>query len=277
MTWSEILNSDIVQNISNTLIKVISGVVVVWLLFKFINIVTKKIEKKLDNNPKVDTTIVKFLSPLISKILKFFIVVCYIGFIGIETSSIAAAITSAGLAIGLALQGSLSNFAGGFIIMLMRPFKVGDYIETCGESGVVENIQVFYTTLVTIDNRVIKIPNGQVASSTIIDDNTKSTRRVNLVFSIGYGNDYNKVKKIIRECVENTGLKLKNSEVFINVVATNLTSIDITVRVWCKTKDYWDLYFMLLENMKISFDNNKIIMPYNKLDVNLNGKFNKSV
>ena len=210
------------------------------------------------------------------KVLKFFIIVCYIGFIGVETSSIAAAITSAGLAIGLALQGSLSNFAGGFIILLMRPFKVGDYIQTCDQSGFVENIEIFYTTLVTIDNQVIKIPNGQVASSTIIDDNTKSTRRVNLVFSIGHNNEYSKVKEVICECVEKTGLKLKNTDVFINIVGYNLTSVDITVRVWSKTKDYWDLYFTLQEGIKVAFDKKGILMPSSKVEVKLKG-IDKSV
>ena len=190
--------NQIMGTIVRGIIKVVVGLIIILILFKIINMLKKNIEKRLLSNEKVDSTVVQFLSPLLSKIVKFFILVCYIAFLGIETSSIAAAVTSAGLAIGLALQGSLSNFAGGFIILLMHPFKVGDYITTCGESGTVENIEVFYTTLVTIDNRVIKIPNGQVASSTIIDDNTKSIRRVDLIFSIGHRNNYNLVKRIIK-------------------------------------------------------------------------------
>ncbi len=272
----EFVLSDIVKTIVEATIKVVGGLIIVYLLFKIINIVNRKVLKKLENRFKADATVVSFLSPLIVKLLKFFIVVCYIGFIGIETSSIVAAITSAGLAVGLALQGSLSNFAGGFIILFMRPFKVGDYIEVCGESGFVENIEIFYTTLVTIDNQVIKIPNGQVASSTIVDDNTKSTRRVNLVFSIGHNNDYSRVKDIINECIEKTGLRLKNTSVFINIVGFNLTSVDITVRVWSRTKDYWDLYFMLQEGIKIAFDKEGIMMPSSKLEVKLEEN-NKSV
>ena len=262
----------IIQKIIEGTIKVIIGFIVVMILFKIINILKKKIEQRLLSNNKIDSTAVQFLSPLLFKTIKFFILVCYIGFLGIETSSIAAAVTSAGLAIGLALQGSLSNFAGGFIILIMHPFKVGDYITTCGESGTVENIEVFYTTLVTIDNRVIKIPNGQVASSTIIDDNTKSIRRVDLVFSIGHNNDYELVKKIISECVDKTNLKLKDNPTFINIVDSNGIGIDITVRVWCKTKDYWDLYFMLLENIRLKFNECNIHLPSSYITVT-----NKSV
>ena len=266
--------NDLLLNFSITLIKVIVGLLFVVIIFKIINFVCKKIEKKLLEKRKIDSMILDFLSPIITIGLKTIVGICYIGFIGIETSSIIAAISSVGLAIGLALQGSLSNFAGGFVILIMRPFKIGDYIETCGESGFVENIHIFYTKLVTIDNKVIYIPNGEVASSTIVDENTKSTRRINLVFSIGYGNDYNKVKKIINKCIDDTNLKLDNTETFINIVDSNDTSINITVRVWCKSEDYWNLFFILQENIRLSFIENKIYSPYFQVDF---AKTNKSV
>ena len=131
MTWQELVNNEMFQSIVTTIIKVIIGLFVVWVLFKVINKLSKTIEKRMAKNPKIDATIASFVEPLVRKILKFFIIVCFIGYIGIETSSIAAAIASAGLAVGLALQGALSNFAGGFIILLMIPFKVGDYISSC--------------------------------------------------------------------------------------------------------------------------------------------------
>ena len=249
-----VISGEFFKKVIETFIKFFGGLIIVWILFKIVNIVSKKVRIKFEKNSKVDATVIKFLVPLIEKVLKLFIVIGYIAFVGIETSSIAAAITSAGLAIGLALQGSLTNFAGGFVILITRPFKVGDYIETCNESGFVENIEIFYTTLVTIDNCVIKIPNGEVASSIIKDDNTKNTRRVNLTFNIGHGNNYDRVKKILNECVEKTNLRLKGSKDFINIVGYNEKGIDITLRVWCKTKDYWDLYFMLQEDIKLRFD-----------------------
>ena len=272
MTWNEMINNELFQSVVSTIIKVVGGLLVLWLLFKIINVVSKKIEKRLDKNPKIDVTVASFVMPLLRKVLKFFVVVCYIGFIGIETSSIAAAVTSAGLAIGLAMQGSLSNFAGGFIILLMRPFNVGDYIETCGESGTVESIQIFYTTLVTPDNKVIKIPNGQVASSTITDYSIKPIRRVDLTFSIAYENDFNKAKDLISKCVEKTGLALKDKDVFINVSSHSSSSIDIVTRVWVKSDDYWTLHFKLLEDVKASFDANGIEIPYSKVDVNVINK-----
>jgi small conductance mechanosensitive channel len=265
-----IIGGEIIKKVIEAIIRLFVGLIIVWVLFKIVNIISRKLKVKFESKRKIDVTVVKFLIPLIEKSLKLFIVIGYIAFIGIETSSIAAAITSAGLAIGLALQGSLSNFAGGFVILITRPFKVGDYIETCNESGFVENIEIFYTTLVTIDNRVIKIPNGEVASSIIIDDNTKNTRRVNLTFWIGHNNNYQKVRDILKESVDKTNLRLPGSEDFINIVGYNEKGVEITLRVWCKTKDYWDLYFMLQENIKLRFDKEGIIMPYAKLDITTN-------
>ena len=272
LTWQEIINNELFQSVVTTIIRVVGGLIVLAVVFKIINAVCRKIEKKLNKNPKVDVTVASFVAPLLRKVLKFFVLICYIGFIGIETSSIAAAITSAGLAIGLAMQGSLSNFAGGFIILLMRPFKVGDYIETCGESGTVESIQIFYTTLVTPDNRVIKIPNGQVASSTIEDVSTKETRRVDLTFSIAYENDFNRAKEIIKSCAIKTGLVLPESEIFVNISSHSSSSIDIVSKVWTKSENYWDLYYKMLEDVKSEFDANGIEIPYSKLDVNVVNK-----
>ena len=194
----------------------------------------------------------------------------YVEYLGIETSSIAAAITSVGLAIGLAMQGALSNFAGGFIILLMRPFKVGDYIYTCGEEGSVESIQIFYTTLVTIDNRVIKIPNGEVANSSIIDASTKKIRRIDLTFCVSYKSNIGIAKKSIKESIDKVGGYLNDPiPPFINIGICNGGAIELFVRVWVKTKDYWDIYFKLLEEVKLNFNKVGIEQPYSKLDLNL--------
>ena len=273
VTREEIINNELFQRIITNVIRAVGGLFVVVILFKIINFICKKIEVKLNKNPKIDATVSSFVTPLIGKVLKFFVLICYIGYIGIETSSIAAAITSAGLAIGLAMQGSLSNFAGGFIILLMRPFKVGDYIEVCGESGTVESIQIFYTTLITVDNKVIKIPNGQVANSSIVDASSKSLRRVDLSFSISHKNDFDKAKRIIKECIEDTKLSLNYpSEPFINIGTYDADSIDIVTRVWVKNDDYWIMYFKLLEDIKIAFDNNGIEFPCSKVALNINNK-----
>jgi small conductance mechanosensitive channel len=266
--WSALWQS-IVNWLTTVGIKIVVGLILVWVSFKIINKVSRKLEKKLIKDPKVDVTIASFLEPMVRKVLKFFILICFIGYIGIETSSIVAAIASAGLTVGLALQGALSNLAGGFIILLMRPFRIGDYITTCGESGTVESIQIFYTTLVTPDNKVIMVPNGKVADGSITNVSVKSTRRVDLTFSISYESDFNKAKELIRECIDKTGLALDDPQPFINVSAHSSSSIDIVTRVWVKSSNYWGLYFKLLEDVKTSFDNNGIEIPYSKVDVNI--------
>ena len=273
MGWDEIVDNEIFKSIVIMVVKVVGGLFVIWILFKLINAICKKIESKLNKNPKIDVTVASFVSPLISKLLKFFVVVCYIGYIGIETSSIAAAITSAGLAIGLAMQGSLSNFAGGFVILIMRPFKVGDYIETCGESGTVESIQIFYTTLITPDNKVIKIPNGEVANSSIVDFTSKDIRRVDMFFSIAHENDIVKAKRLISECIGRNKMALTTPfQPFVNINACNDNSIEIVSRVWVKTDDYWDFYYQLIEDVKKSFVENTIKTPHSKIAVNFINK-----
>ena len=273
MTWGDLLNNELFQSIVSTILKVVIGLLLVWVSFKIVNVIFKRIDKRLTANHRVDNTIVSFVVPMLRKVIKFFIFLMFIGFIGIETTSVVAAITSAGLGVGLALQGALSNLAGGFIILFMRPFKVGDYITTCGESGTVESIQIFYTTLVTPDNRVIMVPNGKVADSSITNVSTKSTRRVDLTFSIAYENDFTKAKSLILKCIEDTGLALTNpADPFVNVISHGTSSIDIVTRIWVKSSDYWTLYFKLLEEVKIAFDNNGIEIPYSKVDVNLLNK-----
>lgn len=269
-----IVIEEIFNKIILTISKVLIGLLIAWILFKIINLICKRIENKLLKNSKIDVTVSRFITPLISKVLKFFVLICYIGFIGVETSSIAAAITSAGLAIGLAMQGSLSNFAGGFIILIMRPFKVGDYIQVCNESGSVESIQIFYTTLLTPDNKIIKIPNGEVASSVIVDYTSKNIRRVDLIMPISYDNDLKLIKEIILNCVNKTRLSLKEKEIFVGVNKYNGTYIDLEIRVWCKNKDYWNLYYMLLEGISVSFKEKGIKTPFFQYDINL---MNKSV
>ncbi len=273
MTWKDLLNNSLFQGFVTATLKVVLGLLGVWLLFKITNLVSRKIEKRLTSNERVDNTVVSFLVPMLRKVIKFFVFLMFVGFIGIETTSVVAAITSAGLGVGLALQGALSNLAGGFIILFMRPFKVGDYITTCGESGTVESIQIFYTTLVTPDNRVIMVPNGKVADSSITNVSTKSTRRMDLTFSIAYESDFVKAKELILKCIEKTGLALTEpSEPFVNISSHGSSSIDIATRVWVNSGDYWTLHFKLLEDVKVAFDSNGIEIPYSKVDVNL---FNK--
>lgn len=255
-----------------SIIKIIIGFLILIILFKIINFISKKFESKLVKNPKVDITISRFISPLLNKGLKFFVIVLYIGFIGIETSSIAAAITSAGLAIGLAMQGALSNFAGGFIILITRPFKVGDYIDVLNVSGSVESIEIFYTTLITPDNKVIKIPNGEVASNTIVDYSLKDIRRIDLIIPISYKNDFDFVKKVVNDSLNKMKLILKNKGIFVGINKYNATNIELEIRLWCKTRDYWELYYKVIENIFFEFRNSDIDMPFSQTNINITNK-----
>ena len=257
------------RNIIYKLFNFILALFILWLVFKIINKVTRKIEKNLEHK-KIDRTITRFVIKSIAAILKVISVITFIGYVGIETSSIAAAITSLGVAVGLALQGSLSNGAAGLVILLTRPYKLGDFIECSEGSGTVEDIKLFHTTLTKTDNVVIIIPNSQMISSAVKNYSINSTRRLEETFSISYENDFNKAKDIILKCIEETGYALDNpAKPFVSVSAHSASSIDIVTRVWVNAENYWDLHFYLLERVKTEFDKHKISIPYNQMDVHI--------
>lgn len=255
-------------------IKLVIGLFLLWagwkIAKKIVNIMSKTLEKK-----NVDITIRTFLDTFVEVVLKGIVVYIFLEQVGIKTTGIAALLASAGVAIGLALQGSLSNFAGGFIILLIRPFKVGDYIETSTYGGVVEQIGLFYTQLATFDNKQILIPNGNLSNGSLINYSAKSTRRVDLIFSVGYENEISHVKEILNKIVENQKLILKEPKPFIAENAHSASSIDFVVRVWCNTEDYWNIYHSLLEEVKITFDKENISIPYPQMDLHLKEVYKK--
>lgn len=262
----------ILDNIWNWLItegiKVILGLIALFVLFKLINIITRKLEKALSKN-KVDKTVTITVISIMRKVLKILLIVVFLTFIGIETSSISAVIASIGLTVGLSLQGSLSNLAGGIILLVLRPFKIGDFIECNDGSGTVEKIELFFTYIVTPDNKVIMVPNSTLSNGKIINYNAKKTRRLDLMFSIDYNVDFKKAKLIILNCIKESNLYLVEPEPFVKVKAHGASSIDIVVRVWVKSKDYWDLNFYLQEAIKEAFDNNNISIPFPQMDVHI--------
>ena len=213
LDFSKIKMSSLIEKLvewaATTGFKLIVGALIISIGFKIINKLVGRFMNVLEKR-EVDITISKFLKSLITVSLKVILVLPVLGYWGIQLSGIAALVASAGVAIGLALQGSLSNFAGGFIILFIRPFKVGDYIETSTYGGVVEQIGLFYTQLVTFDNKQILIPNGSLSNGSLINYSAKSTRRVDLIFSVGYENDIHHVKDILTKIVENHKLILKD-------------------------------------------------------------------
>lgn len=201
--------------------------------------------------------------------LKVLVVIALIGYVGIDTSAITALIASLGVGVGLAINGTLSNFAGGVLILITRPFKDDDYIQACGYEGTVEDIRICHTRLRTTDNKVVYLPNGNLSTSQIVNFSEKDLRRVDLKFSISYSDDFEKAKAIIADVCAQNELILKDPEPSIRVSAQSASSIDISTKVWCKNADYWTVNFDMLENVKKAFDQNGITIPFNQLDVHV--------
>ena len=254
--------------ISTSGLKLVLGLIGLWIGFKVINKVLKTLNSLLKTQ-NVDLTLVSFFHAFADISLKILLVIAFMGFVGIPTAGFTALLASAGLAVGLALQGSLSNFAGGVIILLIRPFKVGDYIETSSYQGKVEKISIFYSHLVTTDNKEIMIPNGALANGSLINYSSKPLRRVDLTFSVGYDEDVIKVKNILTDIINRHPLILKEPESFIAINEHAASSINFIVRVWCKNEDYWQVHFDLLEKVKLKFDNEGISIPYPQMDLHM--------
>jgi len=225
--------------------------------------------EKMLNKRQVDPTIVSFVANLTYIALLVFVVLAALGQLGIQTTSFIAVIGAAGLAIGLALQGSLSNFAAGFLMIIFRPFKVGDFIEGAGVSGTVEKIQIFTTQLKTPDNKTIIIPNAKLSGDNIVNFSVKGTRRVDFVFGIGYDDDIDKARKIITDVIENDARVLKDPPPIIAVMELADSSVNFVVRPWVKVPDYWDLWFDVTETVKKRFDAEGISIPFPQRDVHL--------
>ena len=247
-------------------IKVLVGVILLFILFKITNFFTRRFDKLL-NRKMIEPTIVRVVVPTTRRVVKFVLVLIFLDYLGIQTASITAAIASAGVAIGLALQGSLSNLAGGIVILVMHPYKVGDYVQCDGYEGTVTDIKLFYTYLKTGDNKVVVMPNGKVSNEHIVNVNQNETRRQDLVFSISYNDDFEKAKQIILDCIKEMDYVLEDPAPFVNITEHASSSINILARFWVPTDKYWDSKWFMLERVKKAFDENNIEIPYPQLDV----------
>lgn len=234
----------------------------IWLVKRLKNMTIKLMEKR-----GIDAMLASFLSSIGHVILLAFVVIAALGQIGIQTTSLIAIIGAAGLAVALALQDSLSNFASGAMIIALRPFKVGDYVEAGGVSGVVEGIQIFSTQMRTGDNKQIIVPNGAITGGIIINYSAKETRRIDLVFGIGYNDDIKKAKTILRKLVDADERILKDPEAVIAVGELADSSVNFFVRPWVKSADYSGVCWDLTEAVKLQFDQEGITIPYPQQDV----------
>ncbi|MEZ5560293.1 MAG: mechanosensitive ion channel [Pseudomonadales bacterium] len=239
-------------------------IVGLWIINRFVAVIRKGMEAS-----KTEPTLSRFLCNLASMGLKALLLISVASMIGIETTSFIAVLGAAGLAIGLALQGSLANFAGGVLVLIFRPFKVGDFIDAGGVSGTVFEIQIFNTIIKTPDNKRIIVPNGTISNGVITNFSAESTRRVDFVFGIGYGDDIAKAKAIITRLVEADERTLKDPAPLVVVSNLGESSVDITTRVWVNAADYWGLFFDLTEKVKVTFDAEGISIPFPQRDVHL--------
>lgn len=235
------------------------------LIKKIIGVLNKHLNKKTD-----DPTLVKFLSSLLKVLLYVILLISIAGIVGVQTTSFIAVLGAAGLAIGLALQGSLANFAGGVLILLFKPYKVNDIIEAQGYIGRVDDIQIFNTILKTPDNRTIILPNGKLANNAITNINHESKRRVDLEYGIGYTDDVAKAKQIINDLLLADERVLSDpSAPFVALKELGDSAVIIVVRAWCQTSDYWGIYFDMQEKVKASFDKEGISIPFPQRDIHI--------
>lgn len=225
--------------------------------------------KRVMTKNKVDQTLISFMCSIVYAVLIVFVVIAVLNQIGIQTTSLVAILGAAGLAIGLALQGSLSNFAAGVMMIIFRPFKAGDYIEGGGVSGTVEEVQIFTTFLTTPDNKTVIVPNSKIMSDNIINYSTKCTRRIDLTVGVGYGDDLDRARAVIQQVMDAETRILTDPAPMIVVKELSESSVNFSIRPWVMTGDYWEVYFDLVENIKKSFDREGISIPFPQRDVHL--------
>ena len=270
MNWQDII-PELKKYVTEFGIHIISAIVILVVGFWISKSLTKLLKKVLRKR-NVDYTLIHFSSSALKFALYIFVIIAAVGQLGIETTSFIAALVAAGLAIGLALQGSLSNVAAGAMLILLRQIKVGQFVESNGITGTVEKVGIFNTTLITIDNKVIYIPNSKLINDNIINYSEKEIRRIDLVFGISYSDNIDMAKNIIQSIVDSEPLILKDPLPVIVVGELADNSVNIFARSWVNTPDYFEVRFRLIESVKKKFDEEKITIPFPQRDVHIHQK-----
>lgn len=264
--------SEILDNLVDKAFAFGINVIIAFIIFFIGRFIIKKLLKFMDRvleKSSIDEGVVKFLDSLVKIVLYIILIVIICGQVGIETTSFAAIMASGGLAIGLAFEGSLSNFAGGVLILVMKPFVVGDYIESNGVEGTVDKIDIFYTSLNTVDNKSVKLPNGTLSNSILTNYSMNDKRRVDVMVGIDYKDDIKEAKNILTGVMKSYEHILKDEENAVVVKELADSSVNIEIRMWVKTENYWDGKFYLNEAIRDTLGEKGITIPYNQLDVNV--------
>lgn len=241
--------------------------IVIFVIGQLIAKVIVKVLGKLLSHTKLEKILVDFIKSLVNALLLVFVIVATLDQLGVNTNSVIAVLGAAGLAIGLALQGSLQNFAAGFMLLIFRPFKAGDFVEAAGVAGSIEKIGIFSTTMHTGDNKEVIIPNGAIYSSNIINYSKRPTRRIDMIFSIGYEDDIRIARDVIASILKDEPRILPEPAPLIAVGELGASSVNLFVRPWVKTEEYWDVKFTLTEKIKLAFDESGITIPFPQMDI----------
>lgn len=240
---------DMLTGAGGSIVQAILVAVIGFFMIKYV----MKLLKKLKGFEKLDQTTTRFILNLIKWVLYVMLIIAVISILGVPMAQVIAVLASAGLAVGLALQGALSNLAGGILLMIMRPFKVGDYVDAAGASGFVQSINLFYTVMLTIDNKRVTVPNGSLMNANVVDYTAEPKRRVDLVFACAKSEKPAEIQQCILDAVATSKYALTDPEPFARISGGTNEAMEFTVRVWCKTEDYWDLYFELNQSIVEAF------------------------
>lgn len=259
---------NLVPDLFNFALQVIIAIVVYAVGAKIIKMTVKIVRKALERR-NTDIGVIQFLSAVIRYSMYFILFMMILNLFGIATTSAVAVLGSCGVAVGLALQGSLANFAGGVLILLLKPFVVGDYIIEGSNEGTVYEISIFYTKLKTVDNKVIVIPNGNLSNSSLINVSHMDKRRVDVAVGIAYEADIRTAKDILYKVAEEDPARLPGEDIVVAVDNLGASSVDMTVRIWVKSEEYWPTKWRLTENIKYALDENNISIPYQQIDVQI--------
>lgn len=271
MDWNKIKET-VLGWLTTTGIKILVALLVLIVAFTLINRISKQIEKrsrKQEGTKHVDKTVYRTLGYIAKIGLKILVVLSLVAYLGIDTGAITALIASLGVGVGLAVNGTLSNLAGGMLLLFTRPFKDGDYIAANGYEGYVEDIFICNTKIRTNDNKIVYLPNGKLSTSEIVNYTEKNTRRVDLTYSISYADDFEKAEQIVKDVAAANPKILQEPAPKARITAHSASSIDLFCPVWCKTEDYWDVLFDMNEQVKKAFDLNGISIPFNQMDVHV--------
>lgn len=259
---------EFVADANDFVIDLAIALVIIIVGFKIVNIIVS-VMKKPHKYGKLDPTVKSFMTSFTAIALKIFVLIIALQVIGISSASIVTVVGSCAVAIGLALQGGLSNIAGGLMILIFRPFKVGDFISTNGFEGTVKSITIFYTKILTPDNKAVQLPNGILSNNNIVNYNMYGKRRIDLNITVDYKSNINQVKKVLNNIIKKHPKVLQDEKNIVRLFSHAESALVFAVKVWVNSEDYWDVYYDLMEQIKEDLDKNHISIPFNQLDVHI--------